>query len=124
MALPQNNMMSSIMSSTTGNYHTGSSTPGNGSGEKQCLGQILCMSSCKNSYTLGPVGHDGCRSCTCESGSGKKSMVCHFDQILSFQSEINNIFVTSKHSRNGEQINSFVSLTVHLYELAERTILI
>ncbi|XP_063437143.1 uncharacterized protein LOC134718497 [Mytilus trossulus] len=70
LALPQNNMMSSIMSSTTGNYHTGSSTTGNGSGEKQCLGQILCMSSCKNSYTLGPVGHDGCRSCTCESGSG------------------------------------------------------
>lgn len=54
----------------------------------------------------------------------KKSMVCHFDQILSFQSEINNIFVTSKHSRNGEQINSFVSLTVLLYELVERTILI
>ncbi|XP_052096528.1 keratin, type I cytoskeletal 9-like [Mytilus californianus] len=70
MALPQNNLMSSIMSTTTGNYHTGSSTTGNGSGEKQCLGQLLCMSSCKNSYTLGPVGHDGCRSCTCESGSG------------------------------------------------------
>lgn len=73
MALPQSNMMSSIMSTTTGHYQQGTSSQTSGNGDKnQCLGQLLCMSSCKNRYTLGPVGHDGCRSCTCGSGSGKK----------------------------------------------------
>lgn len=67
MALPQNNLMSGIMSSTTGNYQTSTK---NTSGGSQCLGQLMCMASCKNSYTLGSVGSDGCRSCTCKSGPG------------------------------------------------------
>lgn len=32
---------------------------------KECPGTMLCMMTCKGHYTLGDVGSNGCRSCTC-----------------------------------------------------------
>ena len=34
----------------------------------QCIGTKLCMEGCSGQYELGPVGADGCQSCSCKSG--------------------------------------------------------
>lgn len=32
---------------------------------KQCPATFNCMTSCKEGYTLGSAGRDGCPACTC-----------------------------------------------------------
>ena len=34
----------------------------------QCVGTKLCMEGCSGQYELGPVGADGCQSCSCKTG--------------------------------------------------------
>ena len=36
-----------------------------------CIGVELCKSTCQGTYTIGPVGSDGCPSCECNSATGK-----------------------------------------------------
>ena len=36
----------------------------------ECAATKLCQRVCENGYTLGDIGHDGCRKCTCRATSG------------------------------------------------------
>ena len=35
-----------------------------------CAATKLCARNCKDGYTLGEIGRDGCRSCTCVTKAG------------------------------------------------------
>ena len=50
-------------------FNTGHGMPMPGShSTHECIGTKLCMQGCKGQYELGPVGKDGCQSCTCKTG--------------------------------------------------------
>lgn len=49
-------------------FNTGHGMPMPGShSTHECIGTKLCMQGCKGQYELGPVGKDGCQSCTCKT---------------------------------------------------------
>ena len=52
---------------TSGHGMGGGSTSGHST--NQCIGTKLCMEGCSGQYELGPVGADGCQSCSCKSGN-------------------------------------------------------